>query len=269
MITCPNCGELNPEDATFCDNPECGALLNPDKLQKSEDTDSFADDLRKTMTGDKFQQLAKQKVTDIMFVFDCTSSMTGEIRAMQDAIIDFAGIIQKEALDFRLGLIEFRDRTVNEEHILHKFNGEAFTKNIKMFQDAVDKLRATGGGPEPESSPDAVLLATRQAFRDCPNRTIVLITDASPHMPDVETPSYDFLITKLNEAKINLFYVVTKLELPRCQTHLKLIEGVKRNGGDGIAFNLAAGDNSEERKEHFIRVLRNLGKSISTKSRIM
>jgi hypothetical protein len=199
-----------------------------------------------------------------MFVFDCTGSMQGEIRAMQDAIIDFAEAVKSEGLDIRLGLIEFRDRFENEEHILHLFDGNVFATDMTKFKQIVDTLKAKGGGPTPESSPDALMLALEQTFRDIPNKTIVLITDAPPHLPDKSTPSYREVIAQMEKKDINQFYVVTMLKKKACKVHLKLLEGVHRYGGDGLAFELSKKDG--QRKNHFKKVLMGLAKSISSKS---
>ena len=266
MQTCPNCGYANPDDAMTCE--ECMVLLDESKLPKDEPgkdkPDDFADKLSKSVGGISPNVFKSTKEADIMFVFDCTGSMGGEIRAMQDAIIDFANIVITEGLNIRLGLIEFRDRTIGEEPVLHSFSDGVFTKKIKEFQSTTDKLKATGGGPEPESSADALMLALDQPFRDCPNKTIVLITDAPPRIPDKETKSYEEVIEKLKEKDINQLYVVTMLQNPKCHKHLEILQGVQKYGGDGLAFEISRKD--EERNEHFKKVLKHLGKTISSKS---
>lgn len=208
---------------------------------------------------------AGRKTVDIMFVFDTTSSMHGEIRAMQDVLIDFAKLIGADGLDFRLGLISFMDRNVGKEHTLFKFSDGVFTKKLDEFQKATDSLKPTPAGPNPcESSPDALMLALQQDFRDCPNKVIVLITDAPPRLPDKDTKSYDQVTAKLKEKNINQFYLVTTLQQRECQAHLKLLEAVQHNGGDGLAFELSK--KADERKEHFKKVLLHLGKALTTKS---
>lgn len=264
MITCKNCGAMNPDEAVTCS--ECMVLLDPSKLPKEEPENKgdFAKKLKKTVDAGKLNDLNARRKADIMFVFDCTGSMSGEIRAMQDAIIDFASAVQADGLDIQLGLLEFRDRIVGEEHKLHKFDGSVFTKKMSEFQKAVDTLVAKGGGPEPESSPDALMYALDQEFRDTPNKTIVLITDAPPNIPDKSTKSYNEVIAKLEKKNINQFYVVTMLKQSSCHIHLKLLEGVQKYGGDGLAFELSKKD--EDRKNHFKKVLMGLAKSISSKS---
>jgi len=266
MVICPNCGHANSDDAMTCE--ECMVLLDKAKLPKEEpksESKSFSEKFSKSVSSIGANAFKSSKEADIMFVFDCTGSMGGEIRAMQDAIIDFSSTVITEGLNIRLGLIEFRDRTIGEEIKLHKFTDGVFTKKIKEFQKATDTLSPTGGGPEPESSPDALMLALDQSFRDCPNKTIVLITDASPRIPDKDTKNYpDEVINKMKSKNINQYYIVTMLQSPRCHIHLQVLEGVQKYGGDGLAFELSKKDT--ERAEHFKKVLRGLAKSISSKS---
>jgi hypothetical protein len=236
-------------------------LLDKDKLPKVDEKTIGTESKFASLDPSRFKS---QKEADIIFVFDCTYSMSQEIRAMQDALIDFASTVKAEGLNIRLGLVEFRDRTIGEETVLHRFEGEVFTKKIVDFQAAVNKLSASGGGPEPESSPDALMLALEQPFRDCPNKTIVLITDAPPHLPDRDTKSYEEVIAKMKAVNLNQLYIVTMLSYTKCHVHLKLLEGIQGYGGDGLAFDLSKKD--EERKNHFIKVLRGLAKSISSKS---
>ncbi|MDT9341571.1 hypothetical protein VV11_019935 [Trichodesmium erythraeum 21-75] len=83
-----------------------------------------------------------------------------------------------------MGLIEFRDRLINEEHQLLKFDRKVFTNNPILFRQKVAKIKAYGGGDVPESSLDAVMLALAQPFDLESNKAIVLVTDAPPHIPD-------------------------------------------------------------------------------------
>ena len=263
MITCPECGTVNADDAVTC--TECMFLLKKEALRKVTEPKGVTIPVTKS----KFASLDEtrhslKKQADIMFVFDCTGSMHEEIRAMQDAIIDFSSMVKSEGLDIRLGLLEFRDRMVGEEHILHQFGGEVFTKSVADFKKAVNSLEAEGGRPEPESSADALMYALDQKFRDCPNKTIVLITDAPPHLPDKSTKNYEQVIDKMKEKNLNQLYIVTMLTYSPCHIHLRLLEGVQLYGGDGLAFELSKKD--DERKAHFIKVLRGLAKSISSKS---
>ena len=121
--------------------------------------------------------------------------MQGEIDGIKETIMEFADTIEKDGVRARVGLIEFRDRLINEEHRVLKFNGEVFTNNPNLFRQEVAKLRAYGGGDAPESSLDAVMLGLRQPFDSESNKVIVLVTDAPPHIPDQETQNICLLYT--------------------------------------------------------------------------
>ncbi|MCD4678200.1 MAG: VWA domain-containing protein, partial [Desulfobacula sp.] len=209
-------------------------LLNENKLTqgKESDTQSFSEKFSLSISGMGKNIYNSSKEADIMFVFDCTGSMMSEITAMKDAIFDFANSLITDGLNIRLGLIEFRDRLVNQEHKLHLFSDEVFTHNANLFMEAVGKLKAKGGGGNGgESSLDAIMLALEQPFRNNQNKTIVLITDDAPHIPDKSTDSLQTAINKMKRKAINQCYIVTMLKKTKCHKHLELLEGVQKYGG--------------------------------------
>lgn len=206
--------------------------------------------------------IQNQRKADILFVLDCTGSMQGEIDAVRDAITSFADTIQSQSVRARVGLIEFRDRLIHEEQRVLLFNGEPFTSDAALFREQVAHLRAKGGGDEPESSLDAVLLALDQPFDPSANKVIVLVTDAPPHIPDVTVQSIDQVVQKMREVAVDQFYVVMKTDDSRSQVYLRLLEGRR-----GLAFEIGKGDDFRTRAEDFKRTLMALGKTISTATR--
>ncbi|MBF2052264.1 MAG: VWA domain-containing protein [Candidatus Sericytochromatia bacterium] len=210
------------------------------------------------------EQLQQKRQADILFVFDCTASMQGEIDTLKDTIIAFAESIQRDGVRARVGLIEYRDRLINEEHTVHRFGGEVFTQDVAAFRHIVGNLRASGGGDEPESAYDALLEATRQPFHPESQHVLVLITDAPPHQKDREVQSIDTLIEAFRQAPIHQFYPVINTRDVRCQqTYLRLYESSCR----GAAFDMGKGEDFKERAAHFQRTLMQLGKTISTATR--
>ncbi|MBE9009039.1 VWA domain-containing protein [Pseudanabaenaceae cyanobacterium LEGE 13415] len=206
--------------------------------------------------------IQNQRKADILFVLDCTGSMQGEIDAVRDAITSFADTIQSQSVRARVGLIEFRDRLIGEEQRVVLFDGEPFTSNPTVFREQVAKLRAKGGGDEPESSLDAVLLALDQPFDPSANKVIVLVTDAPPHIPDATVQNIDQVVQKMREITVDQFYVVMKTNDSRSQVYLRLLEGRR-----GLAFEIGKGDDFRTRAEDFKRTLMALGKTISTATR--
>jgi hypothetical protein len=118
---------------------------------------------------------------DVFFVLDVTSSMQWAIADISEGILGFAERLEKLKIDYRLGLLAFRDLTIDEEPmILLKFKGEPFTSDAGAFRKEVAKLVAKGGGDIPESSLEAVREASSQPFRKDAMKVLFLITDAPP-----------------------------------------------------------------------------------------
>jgi Mg-chelatase subunit ChlD len=212
----------------------------------------------------RLEELYRKRRADIMFVLDCTGSMKGEIDAIRDAIIGFVDSIQSEGVRARVGLIEFRDRLIDEEHRALLFDGQPFTSDPAAFRREVSVLRAGGGGDEPESSLDAILLALRQPYEEGANKVIVLVTDAPPHIPDREARSMEEVAAAVAAANVQQFYLVIRTQEPQSQVYLKLFEGT---GTRGLAFELGKGGDFRSRAEDFKRTLMSLGKTISSATR--
>ncbi len=278
MRTCSYCGASNPNSAKFCN--ECGTALalteskpvakpsNPEELttQRERIPSSNKDSIDVDPWIDSFttvaQELQTKRKADMMFVLDCTGSMQGEIDAIKDAIISFADTIESDGVRVRVGLIEFRDRLIDEEHRVLMFYGEPFTTDPVTFRREVSLLRASGGGDEPESSLDAVMLALRQPFTPDANKVIVLVTDAPPHIPDKDTQSIEEVIHTIHSIGVQQFYLVVRTQDSRSHIYLKLLEGTR-----GLAFELGKGDDFRSRAEDFKRTLMSLGKTISAATR--
>lgn len=206
--------------------------------------------------------LKNKQRADIMFILDCTESMKGELGAIRDAIMSFVETIRSDGVRVRIGLIEFRDRLINEEHRVLSFNGDTFTSDPELFRREVFKLSAIGGGDEPESSLDAVMLALRQPFDKESQKVLVLVTDAPPHIPDKETQSVEAVSHAIREAAISQLYLVIPVQETKNQVYLKLCQGIR-----SMAFDLGQGDDFNRRAEDFKRTLMSLGKTISAATR--
>lgn len=259
MKNCDKCGASNLDSAKFCN--ECGTKLATAEVAKT--VKSYApEELAKTLRQ-RAATLASKRRADIMFVLDCTGSMQGEIDSIKETIIEFADTIEKDGVRVRVGMVEFRDRLIDEEHRVLSFNGEVFTDKPTLFRQEVAKLEADGGGDAPESSLDAVMLALRQPFHPEANKAIVLITDAPPHVPDKETESIEEVVEAIKTAGVHQFYLVIPTQEKESQIYLKLLSA----GAKGMAFELGEGDDFRSRSDNFKRTLMSLGKTISTATR--
>jgi len=262
MKMCADCGASNADLAKFC--IKCGRQLTA-AVKAGEAGGAkgieLDDDALVRLLRDRAGGLRERKA-DVLFVLDCTGSMQGEIDAVKDAITDFADSIESEGVRARVGLIAFRDRLVGEEAEVLTFDGEPFTDDAAAFRRGVTRLYAGGGLDEPESSLDAMMLAVRQPFAPDASKVIVLVTDAPPHVPDLEVESVEEVAEAIRAAGIDQVYLVVRTQDPQSQIYLKLLERSR-----GMAFELGEGDDFRSRAENFKRTLTQMGKTISTATR--
>jgi len=137
------------------------------------------------------------KKVDIAFVFDTSNSMGGEIQELKAIAQKFAADLKASNIDYRLGLVEFRDfpMTCGErkksqcgspgDFAYRVIENGTITSDVDVFSSWLKSLKAGGGG---EVGPEAVLAALRHAdsdllWRSEAERVIITLTDAGPH-PD-------------------------------------------------------------------------------------
>ena len=194
---------------------------------------------------------------DLFFAIDCTGSMAGEIEGVKQSVIAFSEIIQDDGINIRLGLIEYRDRLNREEPILHSFTDGTYTTETPQFKEKVGNLRASGGGPEPESTFDAILLAMKSIEDMNSTNAIVIITDAPPRMPDKECKSVEHLIVEIQEMKLDQLYIMYPIGHKKCQVYEEVLDTIL-----GQSFDIRGN------KSSFHDALMNLSRTISTNTRI-
>lgn len=138
------------------------------------------------------------KMMDIVFVLDASSSMSGKIEEMKDLSSDLACSLTESGIDYRFGLVSFRDFPIScgsgrEEIICGEssdfpykvYNDGALTDNLTRLMSWFDDVDSGGG----EDKSESILAAMMHALNDTEwrdgnvERAIILITDASPH-PD-------------------------------------------------------------------------------------
>jgi hypothetical protein len=146
---------------------------------------------------EKYLDCSSEKKVDIVFVFDTTGSMGGEINELSSIVRGFANDLEASHIDHRLGLVEFRDFPIacgdstktncgDPGDFPYRIKGDGnLTEDIDTFNSWMRELKAGGGG---NGGPEAVLTALRHAVSDChwrdgAEKVIIVITDAGPH-PD-------------------------------------------------------------------------------------
>jgi WD40 repeat protein len=142
---------------------------------------------------DKYLDCLIDKKVDIVFVFDTTGSMEGEINELSAIARGFASDLDASLIDHHLGLVEFRDfsntcdaskECGSQGDFPYKVKGDGnLTGDINTFNSWLRELKTGGGG-----GPEAVLAALRHAMTDSlwrsdAEKMIIMITDAPPH-PD-------------------------------------------------------------------------------------
>lgn len=270
MKICDHCGASNSKFAGFCN--ECGKSLTPRPSSPPpqqplvrQTVSAPANQTSFESLNERLERLRNAQRADVMFVLDCTDSMAGELDAIRDAITAFSRTIQTDGVRVRVGLIEFRDRWEKEEHRVVLFDGQPFTDDPALFSREAAKLAAEGGGDIPESSLDALRLALRQPFAPGVKKVIVLITDAPPHLPDLETQSIEEVVTEMNAVGLDQLYSVIRVNDPESkEIYKQLAAGVR---DQYLAFDLGDDGDFRRRAEHFKRTLMNLGKTISQATR--
>lgn len=141
---------------------------------------------------------------DIVFVFDTTGSMNDEIKSVRDNIIEFADVLRKTNMDYRLGLVTFGDN-IREVH--------QPMANVREFKRIIGNQTADGGDDEPENALDALYKASELNFRDGVKIVFILITDAPFHMNNHITKLHTLTaLKKIKEQNITVYTLAPRLE---------------------------------------------------------
>lgn len=128
--------------------------------------------------GERYDTVLEKDTTggvnqaDIVFVLDVTGSMGNEIDEVKNRVVEFADNLEKNGIDYRLGMVTFLDEI---ESIFD------FTSDVFQFKEYLTEQYAHGGGDGPENSLEALMNATFFDFRSSANRIVVWITDAEYH----------------------------------------------------------------------------------------
>ncbi len=144
---------------------------------------------------------------DIVFVLDVTASMQWAIDDLKNGIGKFADTLGKNQIDFRLGLVTFRDLSVKGEtvDVIEFKEKEVFTADGAVFREKVGTLKASGGGDIPESSLEGVVEASKMPYRQGTTKILLLITDAPPKIREV---AVETATTAVKDAGIDSVHLV-------------------------------------------------------------
>jgi Mg-chelatase subunit ChlD len=117
---------------------------------------------------------------DLAFVVDTTGSMGGLIADAQRHMIEMINRLTTAGqIDLQLGVVEYRDHPPQDSMIYRVY---PLTGDLEQAKKAINKLRAQGGGDEPEAVLAGVVAACQELkWRRHARRIAVLVGDAPPH----------------------------------------------------------------------------------------
>jgi Ca-activated chloride channel family protein len=144
------------------------------------------------------------------------------------------------------------------EPVVLDFNGSNFTSDPAKFRSQLSLIEAVGGGDIPESSLDALALASGLDFRIDAEKVLVLITDAPPRIPDKDNADASETAQALKAAGISQFHVITMAEFEQHYRSIQTTAGI-----DGKFFSLAAAATGSD---GFDAILPDVGEAIAVAS---
>lgn len=149
-----------------------------------------------TIGGNEYSGGFKYAV-DIVFCIDVTGSMSPVIDAVKENVRSFHSLLGdamaekgKAISQLRVRVIAYRDFADNPSDALERTDFLTLPDQQGAFESFVKRLRAMGGGDEPESGLEALSVAIDSAWergQDRRRHVIALFTDASAHPLDGST----------------------------------------------------------------------------------
>lgn len=109
---------------------------------------------------------------DLVFVFDDTGSMGGEIAGAKRGITKLTNAVANRSIDAQYGLVSFKDDVEVDQQL---------TGDASQIKRKIDQLSASGGGDYPEANFDAIQEALDLDLREDAETVFVDITDAISH----------------------------------------------------------------------------------------
>lgn len=127
-------------------------------------------------------QRLREAGIDVVFVFDCTSSMAPTLLEVKRKIGNLALALRKLVPSCRIGLVAYRDR---DDKYVAKLHPLAY--GISSMQDFLNDLDAAGGYDIREAVDEGLKKAVEgMAWNEKSKKCILLIGDAPPHKKDMQ-----------------------------------------------------------------------------------
>lgn len=125
-------------------------------------------------------QFPTSDVVDVVILIDSTESMDESIQTLKEKCVEFASLLERQAVRPRFALIGFGDALQAPQNWIFQTD---FFEDVRKFQEAVESIPRFEGGDLPESSLDALAAAIEKVKKDSAGHAIrfYLVTDQSFH----------------------------------------------------------------------------------------
>ncbi|WP_342415048.1 stalk domain-containing protein [Paenibacillus sp. FSL R10-2782] len=133
------------------------------------------------------------KSSDIVFVIDVTSSMTGTLDYVRQKVKGFVDSVPSGS---QFAVVAFRDINLTADKDLEYFD---FTADKSKFKGNLNTLRPSAGGDLNESGLEAIQLAVSKFSKSSNAKTIIFITDAPVHDKNTALGKARFSVDEINE----------------------------------------------------------------------
>ena len=129
---------------------------------------------------------AKSSNIDVVFNIDTTGSMHNLLDHAKNNIRSIVEQIRAQSNSARFAITTFRDfpeRTKESTDYPAKVNLD-FSSDIQQIEQAISELKAAGGGDIPETVLSGIMSGLNLKWRAGVHKTVITITDATPHDPE-------------------------------------------------------------------------------------
>ncbi|MCP3807817.1 stalk domain-containing protein [Paenibacillus sp. Lou8.1] len=133
------------------------------------------------------------KSTDIVFVIDVTSSMTGTLDYVRQKV---KGFVDSVPAGSQFAVVAFRDINLKTDKDLEFLE---FTTDKNKLKGNLNMLRPSAGGDLKESGLEAIQLAISKFPKNSNSKTIIFITDAPVHDKNTDLGKARFSVDEINE----------------------------------------------------------------------
>jgi hypothetical protein len=157
---------------------------------------------------------AAKPLADIVIVLDTSASMQWALDELKDGIGKLTESLGKARVDFRLGLVLFRDRNDGGDQVtVVQFKGGDFTSDGAVFRDEVSRIKIViGVGVD---SPQPSLAGTERAcelpFRKDATKMLLVVTDNPPkvNLANRLTDAMQDTAARVRRANVDAAHLVT------------------------------------------------------------